>query len=130
MKLVIASLVCIFYASYSFANNSLCIAVNNFSAVPINVSTPNGGEDHIIQPKEKLILPEHEVSAACFENWGCDIFIIEMNDRIKNPHSLIIKKLVRGSRVIYGAEDLYYVNAKAEVPCVVDDTGATKINKQ
>ncbi|MFO2976651.1 hypothetical protein SCO70_03715 [Legionella pneumophila serogroup 3] len=101
----------------AWADNNLCIAINNFGTVPINVSGANSLEDHIVKPRETLILPEKEVSAACFPDWGCDVFILPIE---QNPKGLSLKQLPKGSRIIYSQPDLYYVNRTANVPCIPD----------
>lgn len=127
MKLIITILL-LTLSTIALADNDLCIGINNFSTQPIVVSGINSDEEYTIQPKRKLILPSNELTKTCFKDWGCDISIIESNDQAKQASSrssTLIKKVARGSRIIYGAQNLYYINNKAEVPCVNDDIADT-----
>lgn len=101
----------------AWADNNLCIAINNFGTVPINVSGANSIEEHTVKPRETLILPEKEVAASCFPDWGCDVIIIPIE---QNAKGLYLKQLPKGSRIIYSQPDLYYVNRTANVPCIPD----------
>ncbi|CCD05485.1 TPA: hypothetical protein ACHW7I_002005 [Legionella pneumophila] len=120
MKDLLVYVLCFIFSSLiniAWADNNLCIAINNFGTVPINVSGANSIEEHIVKPRETLILPEKEVSAACFPDWGCDVIILPIE---QNTKGLSLKPLPKGSRIIYSQPDLYYVNRTANVPCIPD----------
>ncbi|GAN23501.1 hypothetical protein lptwr_01388 [Legionella pneumophila] len=58
MKDLLVYVLCFIFSlliNVAWADNNLCIAINNFGTVPINVSGANSIEEHTVKPREALI---------------------------------------------------------------------------
>ena len=117
-KLVTALALFILYlnTSSSFASNE-CIALTNFSSVTVEFDSlvSPGGLPYTVQPKDSATLSGDHMVGACSTtpNGNCIVSVSPLD----HSESLIIRDLPRGTHIIYGGSNQYYLDKNAHVPC-------------
>lgn len=110
--LITSSLLCLLTSSTLYANN-LCLAVTNYSPDTVeSAGLVDPGYTYTINPQQTIKFSGDMMAGSCPNNL-CTIWV---NDHVKGTLTWI-ENIPRGSYIVYGGNNSYYVDRDANVAC-------------
>lgn len=113
-KKIIIVLMTTFLSETPIFAASECIALTNYSDVAVEFdSLVSPGYSYTVQPKTSATLSGDHMAGACRGSNSCNVTV----SSIDHTGYSIIKDLPRGTHIVYGGPNQYYLDKNAHAPC-------------
>ncbi len=112
---LVSTLFCFNSSTLFAASDRLCIALTNDSSVDFD-SLVSPGQGYTVQPKQTATLSrDHMVGACITRNGLCIVSVFPLDN---SGDGALIRDLPRGTHIIYGGPNDYYLDKNAQMPCI------------